>query len=341
MQRTFSHFLKYPIVQAPMAGVTTPEFVAACSEAGALGSIGAGYLSADATRDIIQQTKQLTDQPFQVNLFVPEKTAVDEKQIEKAYQALQPIGKQLGLPEWDTTLSSSEFDEQVQVLIEERVPICSFTFGLPERAIIQKLKQHEIFLIGTATTVEEALLAEQAGMDAVVLQGSEAGGHRGSFSEELSMIPLDKLLEETVDLLQIPIIAAGGIALQSQVHNLLSNGAAAVQVGTALLATNESGANSFHKEAVLQARENSTVLTTAFSGKMARGIRNSFINQMEEAPIAPYPYQNDLTKPIRSAALKEGKPAYMSLWAGENVHHCRGGNVKEVIKTLYLSASLN
>ncbi|WP_301108129.1 nitronate monooxygenase [Sporosarcina sp.] len=334
MQQTVTTLSKYPLVQAPMAGVTTPEFVAACSEAGALGSIGAGYLSAEDTRQFIQGVKQLTSRPFQVNLFVPEETAASEDQIEKATHALQPIANQLGLSDSKPAFSSSEFEGQIDVIIEENVPVCSFTFGLPSQEIIDRLKQHQIYLIGTATTLNEAMLVEQAGLDAVVIQGSEAGGHRGSFGEELELIPLNQLLNEALETIQIPIIAAGGIATKEHVDRLLKLGVTAVQIGTVLLATNESGANQHYKEALLQAEKQSTVLTKVFSGKLARGIKNSFIEQMENLPIAPYPYQNDLTKPLRSAAAKQGKSEYLSLWAGENVHLCKAGSVKEIIEAL-------
>lgn len=334
MPQIVTNLSKFPLVQAPMAGVTTAEFVAACSDAGALGSIGAGYLSAEDTRQFIQEVKQLTSKPFQVNLFVPEKTTASEEQIAKAIQSLQPAARQLGLPDSRPDFSSSEFEGQIDVIISENVPACSFTFGLPSQAIVNRLKQHQIYLIGTATTLKEAQLAEQAGMDAVVLQGSEAGGHRGSFSDELALVPLDQLLDEALENIQIPIIVAGGVATKDHVDRLLKLGAAAVQIGTILLTTNESGANLYYKEALLQAGKQSTVLTKVFSGKLARGIKNSFIDQMENLPIAPYPYQNDLTKPLRSAAAKQGKSDYLSLWAGENVHLCKRGTVKDIIEAL-------
>lgn len=326
--------LKYPIIQAPMAGVTTPEFVAASMEAGVLGSIGAGYLSADETRRFIRQVKERTEKSFAVNLFVPEQVEMDPLYLRQAYEALQPIGKQLGLPFWEAPLSESEFDGQVHVVIDEGVKICSFTFGLPDKKTVQLLKENDVYLIGTATTVEEAKLAEQAGMDAVVAQGSEAGGHRGSFAGELTWIPLDELLRGVVASVQIPVIAAGGIANKEMTENALSAGAQAVQIGTALLASDESGAHPLYKKAVLDADEGCTVLTKAFSGKAARGIHNRFITEMKEAIIAPYPYQNDLTKELRKAAAKQGKNEFMSLWAGESVHLSTGGKLKTIIEQL-------
>lgn len=324
--------IKHPIIQAPMAGVTTPELVAASAEAGVLGSIGAGYLSAEQTRDFIRQVKMRTDRPIAVNLFVPEKVEVGEARLQEAYNALRPIGKQLGISSWETPLSKSEFDAQIQVLLEEGVAIASFTFGLPDATVVRRLKEGGLALIGTATTVEEAILAERAGMDAVVAQGKEAGGHRGSFDGELQFIPLDELLPAVVEAVRIPVIAAGGIGNKERMDWALQQGAQAVQIGTALLAAEESGAHPLYKEAVLHAEEGSTVLTKAFSGKAARGIRNEFIDRMENATLAPYPYQNDLTKAIRAEAAKQGKPEWMSLWAGESVQTSTRGTVKEILQ---------
>ena len=323
--------IQHPIIQAPMAGVTTPEFVAAAAEAGVLGSIGAGYLSAEATRDFIREVKKLTDKPFAVNLFVPEQTEMDQEQLRQAYLALQPIGKKLGMPFWKAPLSESSFDGQIDVIIEEEVAVCSFTFGLPDETVVRKLKEHNMYLIGTATTVEEAKAAEEAGMDAIVAQGKEAGGHRGSFLGE-QLVPLEELLPSIVEAVGIPVIAAGGIANGEHLHDQLLRGATAVQIGTALLATEESGAHPLYKQAVIDATENNTVLTKAFSGKSARGIRNEFIEMMEGVPIAPYPYQNDLTKKIRSEASSQGRPEFMSLWAGESVEETVGGTVREIVE---------
>lgn len=323
--------IKHPIIQAPMAGVTTPEFVAASAEAGILGSIGAGYLSAEATRQAIRDVRELTAKAFAVNLFVPEEVEMDQELFREAYLALQPIGKKLGMPFWKVALSESGFNEQVDVIIEEGIPICSFTFGLPSKAVVLKLKQHNIFLIGTATSIEEAELAEKRGMDAVVVQGKEAGGHRGSFIAE-DMIPLGILVSEAVTKVTLPIIAAGGIANKQQMNDMLEKGAQAVQLGTALLATEESGAHPLYKEAVLDAEEGCTVVTKAFSGKSARGIHNQFITMMANTRVAPYPIQNDLTKKIRSEAAVQGRPEFMSLWAGENVHETVSGSVSQIVE---------
>ena len=324
--------IDYPIIQAPMAGVTTPEFVAASAEAGMLGSIAAGYLSANETRDFIRGVKNLTGLSLAVNLFVPEHNEWNQETMRNAYGALQPIGEKLGLRCWKVPLSESEFDGQIQVLIDENVKVCSFTFGLPDKETVRLLKSNHVFLIGTATTVEEAILVEKAGLDAVVAQGSEAGGHRGSFSGELTFIPLAELIRGIVTAVQIPVIAAGGIANKKGMDEALAAGAQAVQIGTALLAANESGASAVYKRAILKAGEGSTDFTTAFSGKTARGIRNLFMDEMKDQVIAPYPHQNDLTKAIRRVAESIENAEYISLWAGGNVHLTRVGTVREIVK---------
>ena len=323
--------MQYPIIQAPMAGVTTPEFVATAAEVGILGSIGAGYLSAEETRKFIREVKDLTKKPFAVNLFIPEQVEVNEEVLRQANEALQPIRNELGILNSTITLSESEFHKQIQVIIEENVKICSFTFGLPNPETIQLLKEKDVFLIGTATTVEEALLAERAGMDTVVAQGSEAGGHRGSFRGELTFIPLHELLSAIVKKVSIPVIAAGGIANKALMEKALGEGAEIVQIGTALLASEESGIHSQYKQAILNAEEGCTAFTNAFSGKMARGISNRFMKELEKADIAPYPYQNDLTKEIRKVAAVQGKSEFLSLWAGKHVHLSVEGKLKEII----------
>ena len=321
----------HPIFQAPMAGVTRPEFVAASAQAGVMGAIGAGYLNGEETRAFIRKVKELTNGPFMVNLFVPEEIGANEQVTEQAISALKPIRQSLGLKKNDTQFSTSAFNEQVEVILEEDVKVCSFTFGLPDKEVIKRLKRENVFLIGTATTKHEALLAERAGMDAVVVQGCEAGGHRGSFDGKVTLIPLEELLQDVRFNVQIPVIAAGGIANKALATQALSHGATAVQIGTALLAAKESGAHDLYKREVLQAREGSTVVTNVFSGKMARGLHNAFIEKMKDAVIAPYPLQNDLTKAIRKEAAHQKNTDYMSLWAGENVHLSRSGSVQEII----------
>ncbi|WP_150283973.1 nitronate monooxygenase family protein [Rummeliibacillus sp. TYF-LIM-RU47] len=326
--------LKYPIVQAPMAGVTTPEMVAASSNGGILGSIGAGYLNAEVTRAFIQAVKEKTDKPFAVNLFIPNFVETTTEELEEAYNVLKPYRKKLMIAEEGAPLSATDFDGQIDVIIEEGVKVCSFTFGVPSENLLDRLKQHGIYTIGTATTIKEALYIQELGMDAVVLQGEEAGGHRGSFIEPIEFIPLKQLLKEAQEAIHIPKIAAGGIATKAQMEEVLSLGAQAAQIGTAFIVSEESGAASIYKKQILLADEDNTAYTKAFSGKYARGIENDFMVFMEGNTIAPYPYQNDLTKNIRLRATELDMYSLMAMWAGTSLHLANEGTVQDIIDRL-------
>ncbi|MFJ7919450.1 NAD(P)H-dependent flavin oxidoreductase [Lysinibacillus fusiformis] len=321
-----------PIIQAPMAGVTSPKFVAACTEAGLLGSIGAGYLDGEQTKQFIQEVKKLTTKPFAVNLFVQEEPQIDIEVLQKARMALQPFYDELGLSAVQSVVSKEVFAGQVQAVIEENVKICSFTFGIPSAEVLQQLKEHGVYTIGTATTLAEAQLVEQAGMDAVVLQGGEAGGHRGSFTAPLQLIPLYDLLQQVAGNIAIPIIAAGGLVTKEDIQKALESGAQAVQVGTVLLVAEECEISPLYKNAVLASKEQETTITLAFTGKPARGLANNFTRRMEDATVAPYPLQNYLTTTIRKESAEQGNAEYVSMWMGENSHLVQHtGTVKSIV----------
>lgn len=330
--------IKFPIFQAPMAGITTPELVAAVSNSGGLGNIGAGYLSAKETRECIQNVKKLTNKPFGINLFVPEQNTVSSNQINRAIQLLDFCKDDLRLDEIEMPSfeGMNDFDKQVEVIVEERVPVCSFTFGIPNEDVIKTLKNKGIFVIGTATNVKEAEAVEKSGMDAVVAQGSEAGGHRGTFLDSESYIGLMSLLPQAVDHVSIPVIGAGGIMDGRGVLAALYLGAHAVQMGTAFLTTKESGANPLHKEAILTGTEEDLQITRAFSGKSARGMNNKFIIALKkhEHELLTYPYQNSLTKKIRSEAAKQNNKEYMSLWGGQSPRLSKNIAAHELIETI-------
>ena len=323
-----------PIVQAPMAGITTPEFVAACCEAGVLGSIGAGYLSGAETKQFIQEVKALTAKPFSVNLFVPEQPKTDPQLLQVAREALQPICDELNIEIPESITTSDVFQDQVQAILEEGVSIVSFTFGLPDSETLSILKQKGVYLIGTATSVEEAMAVEQAGLDAVVIQGKEAGGHRGSFIDPLALHSTADLLKAAKEKVSFPVIAAGGIMTKLQVADMLASGATYVQIGTALLTATECAAPKIHKEAILTSGIHGTTLTKAFTGKYARGLRNGFTEQLKEATTAPYPVQHYLTQPIRKESARQNNREYMSLWMGENSYLAKEASVQEIIETL-------
>lgn len=329
MRTKFS--LAKPIIQAPMAGITTPAFVAACSEAGALGSIGAGYLNGEETQHFIQQVKALTDKPFSVNLFIQEEPRIDINVLQKARGALQPIYEELGIPDTQRVVSTEVFEGQVQAIIDEGVKIVSFTFGLPAAEMIARLKDEDVYLIGTATTVEEAIAVQQAGLDAVVVQGSEAGGHRGSFTESIELNTTAELVAAVKGKVTIPVIAAGGIMTKAHAEHMFSLGADYVQIGTALLTSFECEASNAHKQAVLNSEQQSTTLTKAFTGKYARGLKNKFTEQLQDAVVAPYPIQHYLTLHIRKESVLQNKPEYLSLWMGENSYLAKEASVQEII----------
>lgn len=336
--------IKYPIIQAPMAGgVTTSELVAEVSNCGGLGNIGAGYMTPSQIREQIKEIKQLTSHFFGVNLFVPNEFTVSENEITSTNQKLQPIYKQLNIndrgnleiPKFEKVLET--FMEQIKIVIDEKVPVCSFTFGIPSKEVITELKQNKIILIGTATTVSEAVEIEKSGMDMVVVQGSEAGGHRGHFISGVqeSLVGLMSLIPQVVDHVNIPVISAGGIMDGRGLMASLCLGAKAVQMGTAFLTCDESGAHKVHKEAILHAREDQMVLTRAFSGKWARGIKNKFIVEMqkEEMSFPDFPVQNTMTQSIRKASSLQKNQDFMSLWSGQSPSLAKNQTVQSLIET--------
>ena len=338
--------IQYPIIQAPMAGgPTTPELVAAVSNAGGLGFLGAGYMSADSMRAAIHRIRELTDKPFGVNLFVPER---DEQVDLTAVASMKDHLKRMvphasGVADEIENVpieqpSKDQFVKQLEVVLEERVPVCSFTFGHPTAEEIEELKSKDIYVIGTATTVEEATTLEKMNVDAIVVQGYEAGGHRGSFLgfDESRLIGSMALIPQVVDRVSVPVIAAGGIMDGRGIVACFALGASGVQMGTAFLVSRESGAHPEYKRAILNSRDVDTVITTAFSGKPARGIRNAFINSMQhyKGAIPPYPLQNALTRPIRNWASREANPDFMSLWAGQGSGLSREASAREIVRRL-------
>ncbi|MDD9149152.1 MULTISPECIES: NAD(P)H-dependent flavin oxidoreductase [unclassified Sporolactobacillus] len=334
--------INYPIIQAGMAGgPTTPQLVSAVSNAGGLGTLGAGYMTPEQTRSAIEEIRRLTGHSFGVNLFVPEAFEWDEGKVEASNRLLRPVREKLNLdnPSVSSKPSSETFLKQIEIIVQTGVPACTFTFGIPDKRVIDRLKDRHIAVIGTATTVEEAILNETAGMDMVVVQGSEAGGHRGSFAVpyEQGMIGTMALVPQAADQVHIPVIAAGGIMDGRGVLAALVLGAEAVQMGTAFVTCEESGADERHKEMILKSAENETAITSAFSGKPARGIRNAFIDLMEgkEKLLPDYPVQNALTKDIRAAAGKVNRPEWMSMWSGQGPRLSRrmpaGAKVREIV----------
>ncbi|MGN7469880.1 NAD(P)H-dependent flavin oxidoreductase [Brevibacillus sp. SAFN-007a] len=315
--------IQWPIIQAPMAGgATTPELVAAVSEAGGLGTLGAAYMSPRHIRDAIRAIRERTEKPFGVNLFIPEDFDEGQPIAANVTAALRAVRRELDIPEDPPITSFTEnFAEQLAVVLEEAPAVFSFTFGMLDPRSLQALKQKGVTVIGTATTVREAVALEACGVDMIVAQGSEAGGHRGSFLPDApsNLIGTMALVPQIVDRVSIPVIAAGGMMDGRGIAAAFALGAEAAQLGTAFLTCPESGAHPLHKQAIRETSDENIVLTRAFSGKWARGIQNDFIRKMTplEHELPTYPVLNALTKDIRAASGKQQQSGYMSLWAGQ------------------------
>lgn len=320
-------------------GATTPELVAAVSNAGGLGSLGAGYMPADELRLAIHRVRTLTTHPFAVNLFIPETYHESTAQMHRMQQRIEASCSELliniNLP---NPPYLPDFNQSMNVVLEERVPVFSFTFGIPNIEWIKRLKSHGTILIGTATHLEEAHCLAAQGIDMIVAQGSEAGGHRGTFigNPEDALIPIRELLKQCVQAVKIPIIAAGGIMTAAVIKEIRSLGASGVQLGTAFLSCPESGIHPAYKKALLAATYNNTVLTRAFSGKLARGIQNTFITRMQSETTLDYPIQNTLTKPMRKAAEQQSNSEFMSLWAGEGLHFSQALPARQLVQQLMI-----
>jgi nitronate monooxygenase len=315
--------IEYPIFQAPMAGgPSTPELVAAVSNAGGLGSFGLGYLAPAAIREQLRAARARTERPFCANLFAAElpRDAPGADDVARAQAALAPFRAEVGLGPGTPAPPAASFDEQLRVVVEERVPVFSVTFGAMRKEDVAALARNGAFVLGTATNAREARALEETGVHAVVAQGGEAGGHRGTFlgPVEGGLAGTLALLPQVVDAVRVPVVAAGGIMDGRGIAAAFALGASAAALGTAFLPCPESGASRAYKEALLARRDvDETRLTRAFSGRFARGLGNRFIEALADAPVLPYPLQNSLTADLRREAAKAGKSDLLSLWAGQ------------------------
>jgi len=312
-----------PIIQAPMAGGgDTPQLVAAVANAGGFGFIGAAYLDAERIDAAARAVRALTPGPFGINLFAPTRPGGGAN-ADVALGRLAAYYRELGLPLPSPPASPrpDAFAEQAAAALDSDASVLSFTFGLPPDAIVAAARARRVKLIGTATTVAEAQALERAGVDAIVAQGAEAGGHRGTFLGDFAAAQVGTitLVPLIVDAVGVPVIASGGIMDGRGIAAALALGAAGVQLGTAFLTCAEAGVADVYKDAILRAAETDTRITRAFSGRAARGIANRFMAEVDATPdtIAPFPLQNALTRPLRNAAAKQGRAEFLSLWAGQ------------------------
>lgn len=337
--------LQHPIVQGPFGGgLSSVALAVAVSEAGGLGSFGAQPLSGAEILALAQTLRAQTSKPFALNLWVPLGPEPEPAELAAAWAAaaerLAPRFQALGLPwpELPTSFGPS-YEEQVEAILEARPPVFSFIYGLPSAEVLAACKARGILTLGTATQVAEAEALAAAGVDAVVVSGSEAGGHRASFLGRPEASPaLGALLPQVADRVALPLVAAGGVADGRGVLSAFLNGAHAVQVGTAFLACDESGASPAHRAALWGPGSGASELTRAFSGRLARGIRNAFMAEFEGEAVAPYPVQNAITTPLRRAAMEAGQPEGLALWAGQNAPLLKHRSARAVFNFLLADA---
>ncbi|MCC3217044.1 nitronate monooxygenase [Chryseobacterium sp. X308] len=334
--------IQYPLIQAPMFGVSTVQMAVAAAKAGCLGSLALADLSADQSVELIRETRKLTDKPFAANIFVhhiPEVTDDLKEKYSKTKQFIEELAREnnieVNLPDIEE-ISVNSYHEQVDAIIEEGCKIVSFTFGNLDDKSIQKLHENGVTLIGTCTSVKEALLLEKSGIDIICVQGIEAGGHRGSFeAENIPQIGGLSLLSQIYDQVNVPLIYAGGIYGAKTLQAVKDLGAQGFQVGNLLLASQESALLPFEKERLKRVREEEIVLTKSFSGRYARGVKNKFIETVENSEyILPYPYQNKLTNALRKAAKALQNPEFAGIWVGQSIHRYSEQSTEEILKKL-------
>ena len=309
--------LDVPIVGAPMAGgPTTPALAAAVSEAGGLGFLAAGYKTADAMQAEIETLRSVTGRPFGVNLFYPSRDDVDEAAIAAYADSLRGEEERYGVRLGEHTWNDDHWSAKLNVVARERPDVVSFTFGCPEREIVEGLRARGIAVWATVTSPAEATIALATGADALVLQGAEAGGHQGSFrqhdDEPVSILTLLQLVGAITDR---PLVAAGGIATAAGITAVLRAGASAAQIGSALMLADEAGTSEPHRQALRG--EAPTRLTRAFTGRRARGIVNRFMLDHDGRAPAAYPEVHHLTAPLRAKARALGDADGINLWAGQ------------------------
>jgi nitronate monooxygenase len=332
--------IRYPIVQAPMAGSSTPALAIAVSKAGGLGSLGLAMHSQEALRTDCATVSDATDAPYNANFFVHSEPVDDLERADDTRSLLAPYYRELGLGEVPNTVTPvPSFNEtHLQALLDLRPPVVSFHFGLPNDTAFRAIKAAGLFTLSSATNVAEARELEARGVDAVIAQGFEAGGHRGTFSKpyEKGQVGTLALVPQVVDAVSVPVIAAGGIGDGRGIAAALALGASAVQLGTAFLTCPESAAHPLYRQALNEARDDQTRITHAFSGRPARGLANRYLREMagHEARYPDFPILNTLTGPLRKASAKENNPDFLSLWSGQSAAMSRNLPAGELVQLL-------
>ncbi|OBG38862.1 nitronate monooxygenase family protein [Mycobacterium sp. E3198] len=329
--------MSIPLVAAPMSGgPTTPAMVTAATRAGALGMLAAGY-KAVAAAEAELETVRAEGIPFGINLFAPNPLPVDPESYRTYAAIVQKDADQFGLALPVEPIEDTDaFDEKIALLLDNPVPMVSFTFGIPPRDVIAALKRADSVVVQTVTTPDEAALAHEAGVDMLAVQAAAAGGHSGTLSprQPLRPVPIVDLVKQVAARVPLPIMAAGGLATPAAVAEVIRAGATAAVVGTVLLRATESGASATHQAALTDPAYTETVITRAFTGRPARGLRNAFIDAHEaQAPLG-YPAIHHLTTGMRKAAAAAGKPDYVHLWAGTGYRHATAEPATDILRRL-------
>ncbi len=324
--------IEYPIIQGPLGGMSSQELTAAVSNFGGLGSFGAHSLEPEAIKDMIARVRTLTSKPFAMNLWVSmeDEGARTSGEIE-FNRSLEPLAAHLtelgAPPAVYNPYSPIRFEDQARALLDANVPIFSFIYGIPQTEILDECRAKNIVTIGTATTPDEAKALQDAGVDTIVASGFEAGGHRGSFlgRAEDSLTGTLSLVPQIVDTVDVPVIAAGGIGDARGVIASLALGAEAVQMGTVFLSFQESGASRLHRDALRGQDAGHTGLTRGFTGRLARGLHNRLMEELNrnDSEILPYPLQRGLVKNLSIAAQAAGRSDLLPLWAGQSARLIR------------------
>jgi nitronate monooxygenase len=322
--------LDVPIVGAPLAGgPSTPALAAAVSEAGGLGFLAAGYKTAAAVEDDLREARALTSRPLGLNIFFPARAPVDEAALAAYVERMAPEAERYDAALGEPTWTDDHWAAKLDLALRERPEVVSFAFGCPDRETVEALRAAGILVWCTITSADEA--REAAGVDALVVQGAEAGGHQGSFRDhDGEPRPLHALLAEVRQATALPLVAAGGIGTAADARSLLAAGAVAVQLGTAFLRTDEAGTSEPHRRALEGDAE--TRFTRAFTGRRARGIVNRFLREHDAFAPQAYPHVNSLTAPLRAAARAQGDPDGFNLWAGSAYRVAETGSAAELVE---------
>jgi nitronate monooxygenase len=340
--------LRYPIIQGPLGGLSSQRLTAAVSNYGGLGSFGAHGLQPEAIRKVIRELRSLTSRPFAMNLWVSMEDEGALTSTEEAFlRSLSPLAKHIedvgGAKPTFRPYEPIRFEDQVQVLLDERISTFSFIYGIPSKEILDEFRRQGTALVGTATTADEAIALEQAGVDVIAVSGFEAGGHRGSFLQpsEDSLTGTMALVPQVVDAVKLPVVAAGGIGDARGIVAAFALGAEGVQMGTAFLACEESGANTYHRKALLSGQAKQTALTRGFTGRLARGIKNRLLDELnhKDTEILPYPLQRALVRHLSVPAEKAGRSELLPLWAGQCASLSRHTDVHTLLETLVRETS--